>query len=303
MDKKSQEFLLALPQVIGVGQGFKEVGGIKTGQEAIMILVKKKLPAAQLLKQQLIPKMIKGVVTDVIEVGEMEAYSGVNPAVTLQSTTSRVRPAAPGVSIGHYRTTAGTFGAVVYDKSSGQALILSNNHILANSSNGRDLRAKIGDPILQPGSIDGGLTSQNILARLKKYVALKEYPNKNTVDCALAHPLSNDLIVSEVIGIGKILGVVSPQLGMEVKKSGRTTGLTTGQIRAVKVTLNVNYGRGRTLRFENQVLTSNMSAGGDSGSLVVDNANNAVGLLFAGSNQGTLINPIQKVLDLLNVKF
>ena len=303
MDKKSKDLLLALPQVIGVGLGFKEVGGIKTGQEAIMILVKRKLPAAQLVKQQLIPKMINGVVTDVIEVGEMEAYSGVNPVVTLQSTTSRMRPAAPGVSIGHYRTTAGTFGAVVYDRNSGQALILSNNHILANSSNGRDLRAKIGDSILQPGSIDGGRTSKDIIARLKKYVALKEYPSKNTVDCALAQPLSNDLIFSDVIGIGKILGVVSPQLGMEVKKSGRTTGLTTGQIRAVNVTLNVSYGRGRTLRFENQILTTNMSAGGDSGSLVVEKTNKAVGLLFAGSDQGTLINPIQKVLDLLNVEF
>ncbi len=302
MDRKSKELILTLPQVIGVGLGFKEVGGIKTEQEAIMILVKRKVPSAQLGKHQLIPKMINGIVTDVIEVGVMKAYSGVNPAVTIQSVTSRMRPAAPGVSIGHYRTTAGTFGAVVYDKKSGQALMLSNNHILANSSNGRDLRAKIGDSILQPGAIDGGRTSKDIIARLIKYVALKEYPNKNNVDCALALPLSNDLIVPDVIGIGKVLGVVSPQLGMEVKKSGRTTGLTTGQIRAVNVTLNVSYGRGRTLRFDNQILTTNMSEGGDSGSLVVDKSNQAVGLLFAGSDQGTLLNPIQKVLDLLNVE-
>jgi len=303
MDKKSKELILALPQVIGVGQGFKEVGGIKTGQAAIMVLVKRKIPLGQLEKHQLVPKMINGVVTDVIEVGEMKAYSDVNPAVSIQSNTSRMRPASPGVSIGHYRTTAGTFGAVVYDQKNGQALILSNNHILANSSNGRDLRAKIGDSILQPGAIDGGRTSKDIIARLKKYVALKEYPNKNSVDCAVAQPLNNDLIAPDVIGIGKILGVVSPQLGMEVKKSGRTTGLTTGQIRAINVALNVSYGRGRTLRFENQVLTTNMSAGGDSGSLVVEKTNKAVGLLFAGSDQGTLINPIQKVLDLLNVEF
>lgn len=303
MDKKNKELLLALPQVIGVGLGFKEVGGIKTGQEAIMILVKRKVPSGQLEKHQLVPKMINGVVTDVIEVGKVKAYSGVNSAVVLQNSASRMRPAAPGVSMGHYRVTAGTFGAVVYDKNNGQALILSNNHILANSSNGRDLRAKIGDSILQPGAIDGGRTSNDVIARLKRYVALTEYPNKNTVDCALAQPLSHDLIVPDVIGIGKILGVVSPQLGMEVKKSGRTTGLTSGQIRAVNVTLNVSYGRGRTLRFDNQILTTNMSAGGDSGSLVVEKANNAVGLLFAGSDQGTLLNPIQKVLDLLNVEF
>lgn len=293
MDKKNKELLLALPQVIGFGLGFKEVGGIKTGQEAIMIFVTRKIPSGQLKKHQIVPKRINGVVTDVIEVGEMKA----------QSSTSKMRPAAPGASIGHYLITAGTFGAVVYDKTNGQALILSNNHILANSSNGRVLRAKIGDSILQPGAIDGGRSSKEIIARLKRYVALKEYPSNNTVDCALAQPLSPDLIVPDVIGIGKILGVVSPQLGMEVKKSGRTTGLTTGQIRAINATLNVSYGRGRTLRFNNQILTTNMSAGGDSGSLVVEKTNKAVGLLFAGSDQGTLLNPIQKVIDLLNVEF
>lgn len=303
MDKRSKESLLTLPHVIGLGQGFKEVKGVITEQEAVIVLVKRKVPSEQLRKHQLIPKTIDGLVTDVIEVGEMKAYSVVNPEVSLQSSISRMRPAAPGVSIGHYRTTAGTFGAVVYNRKSGQPLILSNNHILANSSNGRDLRAKIGDPILQPGKIDGGSTSKDTIARLKKYVGLNEYPKINNVDCALAQPLSNDLVTPDVIGIGKVLGVASPQVGLDVKKSGRTTGLTTGQIRAVNVTLYVNYGRGRTLRFENQILTTNMSSAGDSGSLVVEKNNKAVGLLFAGSDQGTILNPIQKVLDLLTVEF
>ncbi len=39
----------------------------------------------------------------------------------------------------------------------------------------------------------------------------------------------------------------------------------------------------------------------DSGSIVLDMDNNIIGLLFAGSEQTTIINPIDKVLELLNV--
>ncbi len=303
MNKKGKESLMALPYVIGVGQGYKEIGGVTTDQNAILVLVKRKMPLEQLQKHELVPQQVGGIVTDVIEVGDMKAYSVGNTSVNSQSYTERMRPSAPGVSIGHYLTTAGTFGAVVYDINNEQPLILSNNHVLANSSNGRDRRARIGDLILQPGVIDGGRTSDNAIARLKKYVALNDYPRKNSVDCALAQPLNNTLIVPDVLGIGKIQGDVTAQVGMNVKKTGRTTGLTTGKIRAINVTLNVGYGRGRNLRFENQVLTTDMSSGGDSGSIVLDENNRAVGLLFAGSDQATLLNPIQKVLSLLDVKF
>jgi hypothetical protein len=74
-------------------------------------------------------------------------------------------------------------------------------------------------------------------------------------------------------------------------------------VQAVNVTANINYGRGRLLRFENQILTTRMSAPGDSGSLVLDLSNKAVGLLFAGSDTVTLLNPIQLVLDKLEVRF
>jgi len=43
------------------------------------------------------------------------------------------------------------------------------------------------------------------------------------------------------------------------------------------------------------------SAGGDSGSLVLDEENRAVGLLFAGSEKYTIINQINHVLDQLGV--
>ena len=186
---------------------------------------------------------------------------------------------------------------------SSASLFFLNNHILANSSNGKDGRARIGDSIYQPGTTDGERNSRNIIGRLSKYVTLDEYPKPNEVDCAVAKPLNNDLIKSEILGIGKVQGVTVPVLGMNVKKSGRTTGVTAGSIKILNVTADVNYGGGRILRFENQIYTTKLSEGGDSGSLVLDENNMAVGLLFAGSNQGTLVNPILAVLDWLKVNF
>jgi hypothetical protein len=55
------------------------------------------------------------------------------------------------------------------------------------------------------------------------------------------------------------------------------------------------------VRFNDQVMAELKSLPGDSGSLIVDEDNRAVGLLFAGSNEYTVFNPIQTVCDHLGV--
>jgi len=88
-----------------------------------------------------------------------------------------------------------------------------------------------------------------------------------------------------------------------VHKTGRTTSYTTGRITAINATIDVNYGGGRIARFRDQIVTTNMSAGGDSGSVVAERQDNrAVGLLFAGSPVATILNQIQHVRSLLRVE-
>ncbi|WP_316504730.1 hypothetical protein [Nitrosopumilus sp.] len=55
-------------------------------------------------------------------------------------------------------------------------------------------------------------------------------------------------------------------------------------------------------QFRNQIITTAMSAGGDSGSLTRDFAGKAVGLLFAGSPVVTIHNDITNVMQALNIK-
>jgi len=67
------------------------------------------------------------------------------------------------------------------------------------------------------------------------------------------------------------------------------------------VTVSVDYG-GKIAIYKNQLMAGAMSQGGDSGSAVLDMNKQVVGLLFAGSNTTTIMNPIQLVLDALGVQ-
>ncbi len=93
------------------------------------------------------------------------------------------------------------------------------------------------------------------------------------------------------------------KVGLKVHKTGRTTNYSTGRITAVQAVVDVNYGGGKVARFRDQIITTNMSAGGDSGSIVAERlGNRAVGLLFAGSPVATILNQIQHVRSLLRVE-
>lgn len=314
------EFLFGKPNVITCGVGFKESQGIVTGEPCVVVGVKKKVPQAQLTAQDLVPKILsQDVKSDVVEVGQIRAFQG---------HQGRWRPAPGGVSIGHYAITAGTLGCLA--TKNGQTHILSNNHVLANSNN-----AQIGDAILQPAPHDGGTLADQI-ATLAEFVPLdfgdappecgiatgtekllnavakalgsrhrittfQESPGTNLVDCALARPTSPDMVSKEILEIGVPQGVHEATLGTAVQKSGRTTGHTTGQIIQIDVTVQVAYGT-KIATFTDQLMAGAMSAGGDSGSAVLDSEGYVIGLLFAGSETTTIINPIQAVLDALGVQ-
>jgi hypothetical protein len=224
------------------------------------------------------------------------------------SETSRTRPLRPGLSIGHYAITAGTLGAFVTLDGEDEPRLLSNNHVLADEN-----RATIGDEVLQPGQIDGGRQSEDRVGTLEKFVPL-QLSAINGVDAALAALDNPAEVEAAVPGIGHVRGIILPEEAVEVVKLGRTTGLTRGNVSAIEVdTVVVEYSTG-AMRFDGQIEISGTAAGpfslgGDSGSLIVtgDDAR-AVGLLFAGSDQGgtegfgvTYANPIAAVFGELDV--
>ncbi len=156
----AEDELLAKPNVVGVAVGYKDDKTAVGGELSVVVLVERKVPVSALSAVEMVPKQIDGVRTDVYEVGYLRAWD---------SPRDRFRPLIPsGVSIGHYKITAGTLGAIVTDRRTGEKLILSNNHVLANSND-----ALVGDPILQPGPTDGGTNPADMVARLERFVALR----------------------------------------------------------------------------------------------------------------------------------
>jgi len=308
--------LLKKKNVVLVYTGKKVVGGVETGRISIRVGVVAKVPLAQLAKKDVVPRRIKGMETDVFQTEEIKA---------LTDRTSKVRPAPGGVSIGHPDVTCGTLGMVV--KKNGVPHILSNNHVLANCNN-----AYMGDQTWQPGKYDGGGPADTI-AHLAAFVPIQftdesncpiatrivsgfnflaklfkrntRLPNAvsspvNKVDCAIAWPLVNDDISQEILEIGKPVGFGEVKVGDKVKKSGRTTGLTQGDVIATDGVVNVGYGETIAV-FEDQIITNAVCGGGDSGSAVLNENNKAVGLLFAGSSSLTIVNKIANVIDALGL--
>jgi hypothetical protein len=308
---ESRDQLLALPNVVGVAVGYKRRQGEVTREPSVVVLVRRKVALAELAAGDTVPRQVQGVPTDVVEVGDLKAQEAAlvapeEPGLRLR----RLRPALPGLSVGHYRITAGTLGALVYDCVTGEPLILSNNHVLANSQTPRGKRAAPGDHILQPGPYDGG-TERDTLALLYRFVPLRfPRPSKagapraaspNLCDAAVAKPLSADLVDAAILGLGPVTGTTEPVLELPVKKSGRTTGCTAGQVTALHATVQVSYGPGKLATFSEQVVLTPMSEGGDSGSLIIDEEGRAVALLFAGSGSATIACPIATVLEALKV--
>jgi hypothetical protein len=160
VQRRFQRELMAKAGVIGVGIGYRDVKGERTNEVTLIALVEEKAPIDSIHPADRVPEEIGGLKTDVIEIGKVRAQLG---------TRDRYRPVIPaGVTIGHYKVTAGTLGAIVYDRTTGEPLILSNNHVLANSND-----ALIGDPILQPALVDRGQNPSDVVARLERFKALR----------------------------------------------------------------------------------------------------------------------------------
>jgi hypothetical protein len=65
--------LMGRANVVGVGVGFRQRGGVRTGEVALVVMVRQKVARAQLAPADVIPTEIEGVPVDVQEVGEIKA--------------------------------------------------------------------------------------------------------------------------------------------------------------------------------------------------------------------------------------
>jgi hypothetical protein len=269
-----------------------------------------KLDLDDIIPSVLIPPDFLGIPTDVIEVGRF----GRIPQTDSPPDPTERDPIQPGSPI-RFDTdasnvnagAAGTLGAVVVAGS--DRYILSCNHVL--SVNGR---LPEGTPIVSAASIEVG-TNPAVIARSAYYVPIaRDQPND--VDCALARIINGKVQAGfpEKLGWPKFPSGDAygpPAVGAMVRKAGAVTGLTYGIVVDVNADFFVDYSFG-TFRFANQIVIDGNIPGqaddvfaseGDSGAILVDANQQAVGVVFAEADRFALACPLWKVLDQFRRQF
>jgi hypothetical protein len=101
--------------------------------------------------------------------------------------------------------------------------------------------------------------------------------------------------------LGAVKEIGSAEEGMVVKKVGRTTGLTFGKITDVRSSYIITNSAGGKAILSDQILTTSMSKGGDSGAILLDEWNRAIGLLCGGSDDKSVFTPMDEVMNALNI--
>lgn len=245
-----------------------------------------------------VPAVINDVPTDVVVAGKPALHQ-----VVTHQGGRRLRPAQPGCSISHSRVqSSGTLGCIVKD-SGGTQYVLSCAHVLSDGT------AALGDSIVQPGTSNGGNAPNDEIATFTRALplspavadaAIAEISNLNAVNAIIQH-------LTRPVGTRTLSGV-----GVLVQKSGDQTGLTLGVVVGIKGTIGPYSVNGiSNIYFSDAIVVSGMSEGGDSGSILMDYQNHAVGLIFGGqqynnscgqtSSVASWCSPIDTVLSQLNV--
>lgn len=221
--------------------------------------------------------------------------------------------------------SVGTAGFYMTDDT-GTRYLVSNNHVIGKSNSGTT-----GDVIVQPGTLDltmaeistmstlNALTNRLGIAELTAVVQL-DFVNQSNIpinhaDVALARLTDSGRGVDDIDRLtygGCLQGVAAPyqvddsgaiQGSPRVYKVGRTTGYTEGVVTNLGGVVNIPY-PGGTAHFTDQIIfqaTADnggpFSDQGDSGSGVLNDQHELVGLLFAGSLAHTIANPIGDVIQ------
>jgi hypothetical protein len=280
------ESLLKYPNYVGYCDGCPKIkdGEEVPGTKVRRIFVRRKLPKERLTTEQMIPELHAGIETDVVEIGDVVAES---------DPKDHYRPIPMGVSMGNIKITAGTAGGLV--KKDGKIMVATNTHVACESVT-RDLGMP-GEPgsqdrrNCQPGPIDDG--NLRVFGDVRyAFIMPPGQPAFN--DFAIVEPYKVEDVIAETLN-GKVVpdGMAMVEIGDTVYKEGRTTGYTEGQVTAIGANVNVGYSEG-TILHKNCIITTDMSAGGDSGSWVYKKGTKKVTMyLFAGSSVATVHHPIQ----------
>lgn len=295
-----------------------------------------------------LPASYRGVPLVLIEMPMAGFLSDAAPSLTVESKQypngirERQEVIVGGISGANTNLTgqSGTIGYFCTRRSKlprrKEVHLLSNSHVFADL---RKTNVDDSDLIMQPSP--GEPANNRPIASLVNFSALKfdDIDQPNHIDAAIAKLWAPHPHKPIIPLIGAVKGYVKKadiEIGEAVRKFGRTTGYTEGRVFSIYLDIWIRYDvTGRSAFFQNQFLIepalprfTKFVAKGDSGSLLVDSNQHAIGLVFGGMaelpeslqakaqpNPGTsaipdrpkriesygVANPISEVLDRLRI--
>jgi hypothetical protein len=245
------------------------------------------------------PAIYKGVPLELIEM-PAAAFLEATPQLLSGSAVSGIRERCEVITGGisgansNLRGQSGTIGYFCTRRSRirrrKQIHLLSNSHVFADLGKQSIDRQ---DLIMQPSPGEAG--SNRPIAALVDYSALtfddREKPNH--IDAAVAQLWDRQPHEPVIPFVGSVQGYARKtdvQIGECARKFGRTTGYSEGSVFSIYLDIWIHYDRtGRAAFFKDQFLIEPASEftrfvdKGDSGSLILDAAQHAIGLVFAGT--------------------
>jgi hypothetical protein len=267
------------------------------GELAIQFLVRRKLAESRLRAEELIPKVLRldslerEFLTDVLQCG----------ATPVAHAFPRLRPVAPGSSIGHPRSLGGTLSLIV--TWNGQPCYLSCSHVLAP---GGSQWSNIGDEIEQP-SDEFNADPGNVIGTLAAFTVLDPASSTNVTDAAIAQ--CNQVPFDRAIpGIGVPSDALTlaasdfTDQSMVVSRAGVASPPATGNIDGFG-SINITYPDIGQVIVNDLVIYTAAAAGGDSGAAVFVNGTRTVAGIHVGllDDNRSIFTPIQSVFDALGV--
>ena len=236
----------------------KIVGGKETEVKAIRIYVSKKLPIEELKAKDIIPSMVNGVLTDVVEVGHLKALS--------VDKTDFFRPVILGISVGNYNITAGTLG-YIFEDANNNLYFASNSHVFVDDPSLPP--EKVTEKrILQPGPYD---IQNHLWIKIDPKFVIGEYywhkqikPYGETSTCPIAKIIT------------KLYNFFAEIFGAKTRLVALTE--EDNYVDFAVATIKAPY----EIKFPNLDVTNKKF----------------VGLLFAGSDQSTIICKVKHIIEL-----
>jgi hypothetical protein len=296
MPTEDYEHLLELDEVVGIEHDEET--------DEVVVLVREKLPEDELDDDQIVSNNLDvRQSSDVIGIGQ--------PTLEAETHREQYRPVQGSLSEGPNTSyTGGTGGPLArvsnpdsenWDDSveADDLVRLSNNHVYAASSH---TPGYFEADIVQPAQIDNGTDSD----RVGSVIGYVPFDDGVRVDVAArsTEDETDTFLAFDDPPSGVQRDDYESLKGETLTKSGRTTGLTEAEVVATSATMRVQMSQDSsdTVTFSDQLVTEDMSEGGDSGSAVFGPDGQLVGLLFAGSPSATLHNKIANVEDEFGVE-